>query len=269
MNSLQTTQNQQLTLQFLRTSSSIATAEQLAAVRMNPQIPRYGQLQKAERVNWLKDQIMVLNLLRHTKDVEELDVLIDAGATDDFIMESADYRALTQVEMQDAFKHGINGDYGEFFGITPVSLTCFLRGYQKAEKWQKAKAIIYAREKEQEEAERQKESRVLMAELKKRGIVGNSWGKKEKPAAEDSEEHRKKIARQREEIMRQYSGNPNIDRMFIGAVRSNTGIIRFMIGEGENTRSYSIPYPDKQLGFELSNAIQSYMIRRDKQLKNQ
>lgn len=201
---LTATTDQQLALQFLQTSSSIATPEQLALVRMNPQVPRFGQLQKAARVNWLKDQLMVLHYLRHIKEINELDILIDATSTDDAIMENPDFRCLTQVEIQDAFKHGINGEYGEFFGITAPTLIGFLRAYQKAEKWQKAKAIVYAKEKEAQEAEKAKENRMLY-EMRAHGLKLPFWGstrQKNQITPEESEAHRQKIARQREEILK-------------------------------------------------------------------
>ena len=200
------TVQQQLALQFLQTTNDIATAEQLAMVRMNPQIPRYGQLPIATRVNWMKDQLFVLSYLRHIKDPNPLDILIDAQSTDKSIMESDEYRHLTQVEIQDAFNKGINGEYGDFFGITTSTLSGFLRGYMKAEKWQKAKAIVYSREKErQEEEERRLHRAIYEKRLKefKMPFWPTTRGKKG-VTAQESEEHRKKIAQQREEILKHH-----------------------------------------------------------------
>ena len=176
---------------------------------MNPQIPRYAQLKKATRVNWMKDQILVLYYLRHIRDVNELDVLIDATSTDDAIMESPDFRCLTQIEIQDAFKHGINGEYGEFFGITTPTLVGFIKGYQKAEKWQKAKAIVYSEEQRKIASEKEKENR-LMYELRARNLQLPFWksSRKNTVTPEESEAHRKKIQQQREEILKaQNNGN--------------------------------------------------------------
>lgn len=206
------TVEQKMALSFLQTSSSIATPKQLAEYRNelvkapNGELvlahPRYGQLPIASRVNWMKDQLMVLSFLRHIKDPNPLDILIDAQAVDSAIMESSDYRALTQLEMQEAFRRGINGEYGEFFGITAASLTGFLRGYMKAEKWQAMKAICYAEEQKRIAEEREKENR-LHYELRLRGFV-NPWGKKEKKVVtpEESEAHRRLIEKQREEILK-------------------------------------------------------------------
>ena len=51
--------------------------------------------------------------------------------------------------------------------------------------------------------------------------------------------------------------------MFIGALRTNTGPIHIELG-GAGFDGYTIPMPDKQLGFELSLAIQNYYKRRNK-----
>lgn len=51
--------------------------------------------------------------------------------------------------------------------------------------------------------------------------------------------------------------------MFIGALRTNAGPLHIEL-LGEDHGSYTIPMPDKQLGFELSLAIQNYYRRRNK-----
>jgi hypothetical protein len=55
--------------------------------------------------------------------------------------------------------------------------------------------------------------------------------------------------------------NDAIERMFIGALRTNTGPIRIQMG-GATFDSLTIPSPDKQLGFEISLAVQSYYRRK-------
>ena len=58
-----------------------------------------------------------------------------------------------------------------------------------------------------------------------------------------------------------------IDRMFVGALRTNEGPIHISINN-ENFGDITLPYPDKRLMFEMSVAINSYLIRREKQLNN-
>lgn len=57
--------------------------------------------------------------------------------------------------------------------------------------------------------------------------------------------------------------NSDIDRMFIGELRSHTGPITISLMDSEGGARV-IPNPDKQLGFELSLAIQNYYRRRNK-----
>lgn len=210
------TREQQMALSFLQTSNSIATAQQLAEYRMAtvktedgkvvPAHPRYGQLKPGPRINWLKDQLLILNYLRHIKTATPLDILIDAQAADNAIMDSGEYRNLTQVEMQEAFNRGINGEYGEFFGITASTLTGFLKGYMKSQKWQSAKAIIYSREKEETITKEQK----LEYEMKAHGLKLPFWPstrEKKKVSAEESKAHREKIEKQREEILKAQTKN--------------------------------------------------------------
>ena len=54
--------------------------------------------------------------------------------------------------------------------------------------------------------------------------------------------------------------NSDIDKMLIGALRTHIGPLHIeLLGVGHG--SYTIPMPDKQLGFELSLAIQNYYRR--------
>lgn len=53
--------------------------------------------------------------------------------------------------------------------------------------------------------------------------------------------------------------NDNLDRMFAGALRTNTGTIIIKLGRGP---SWCIKSPDAQLGYELSLAFQSYYRRQ-------
>ena len=51
-----------------------------------------------------------------------------------------------------------------------------------------------------------------------------------------------------------------IARMFIGAIRTNTNPIHIELYGTDNV--WMIPTPDKQLGYELSLAIQNYYRRK-------
>jgi len=120
---------------------AIPDAESLAALRLDKSIPHYKDVQKGERINWLKSQIMTLNMIRHQM-VEGWQVEFDANALDDFIMDDHFAKDYTFPEIKDAFKRGLMGDYGEFFGITAESLYGFIRGYFMSAKKRKATEIV-------------------------------------------------------------------------------------------------------------------------------
>ena len=120
---------------------AIPDAESLAALRLDKSIPHYKDVKKVERINWLKSQIMTLNMIRHQM-VEGWQVEFDANALDDFIMDDHFAKDYTFPEIKDAFKRGLMGDYGEFFGLTAESLYGFIRGYFMSEKKRKATEIV-------------------------------------------------------------------------------------------------------------------------------
>lgn len=126
------------------TSSSlpaIPDAESLAALRLDKSVPHYKDVDRARRITWLKEQIITLNMIRHQM-TEDWQVEFDANALDEFIMDDHFASDYTFPEIRDAFKRGLMGDYGEFFGLTAESLYGFLRGYFMSEKKRKATEIV-------------------------------------------------------------------------------------------------------------------------------
>ena len=120
---------------------AIPDAESLAAVRMDSSVPHYQDLAKGERITWLKGQILSLNMIRHQM-VEDWQVEFDATALDEFIMDDHFASDYTLPEIKDAFKRGLMGDYGEYFGLTAESLYGFIRGYFMSAKKRKATEIV-------------------------------------------------------------------------------------------------------------------------------
>lgn len=170
------TQEQQTALQILRTSSSIATPEQLAALIKNPDVPRYCNLDNDARLAWLCDQINALNYMTHSaRASSEIDLLVEASMIDQAVMDDNAIRWLTQVEMQEAFRRGITKEYGEFFGITASSIVQFLRGFMSGEKRQRAKAIIRD-EEARKEREGQQRFWAEIERMKAEGKFTPTWG---------------------------------------------------------------------------------------------
>lgn len=135
------------------TSSSmpdIHDAESLAAVRLNKEVPHYKDLAQPKRIQWLKEQIMTLNMIRHQM-VEDWQVEFDAKVLDEFIMDDCYAKDYCFPEIKDAFKRGLMGDYGEYYGLTAESLYGFLRGYFMSAKKRKATEIVRMTLKGEEE----------------------------------------------------------------------------------------------------------------------
>lgn len=120
---------------------SIPDAKSLAALRLDKSVPHYKDLPKDKRTAWLKTQIMTLNMIRH-QIVEGWQVEFDAQTLDEFLMDDIYARDYTFPEIKDAFKRGLMGDYGDYYGLTAESLYGFLRGYFMSEKKRKATEIV-------------------------------------------------------------------------------------------------------------------------------
>ena len=170
------TKEQTTALQILRTSSSIATPEQLAALIQNPNVPKYCQLENEERLSWLCDQINALNYMTHSARItSEIDLLVEASMMDQAIMDNNAVRWLTQVEMQEAFRRGITKEYGDFFGITAGTVVQFLTGFMTGEKRQRAKALI-REEESRKEKEGQERFWKEIERMKAEGKFTPTWG---------------------------------------------------------------------------------------------
>ena len=193
--------HQQAAMQIFQTSSDISTPEKLAALLSNQAIARYKDLPPAIRKAWIGTQIYALSLILHYQTPNPMDVDIDSAFADQIIMED-EVASLRQVEMQEAFRRGIAKEYGDFYGITPATLLQFLKGYRASEKRQQAIAILYAKEKEETISAEKR----LEYELRAHGLQLPFWksSRKKEVSKEESEAHRKKIAQQREDILKRH-----------------------------------------------------------------
>lgn len=120
---------------------AIPDAESLAALRLDKSVPRYKGVPKEARIGWLKERILTLSMIRH-QSIEPWQVEFDAGVLDEFIMDDHFASNYTFPEIWDAFKRGMMGDYGDYFGLTAESLYGFIKGYFMSEKKRKATEIV-------------------------------------------------------------------------------------------------------------------------------
>ena len=98
--------------------------------------------------------------------------MLDASMMDDPVVSN-----LTSVEIQDAFRAGVTGVYGEFYGVTPKSLLGFLKSYISSEKKIEAHRLITMR---QEKEDREANERLWreIQEQKAKGMFVPTWGPK-------------------------------------------------------------------------------------------
>lgn len=206
---------QQTALQIASSSNKIATAEQLADLRASTMengmhvYPRYKELQEDVRLSWLNHQFFGLALIAHV-NIDPVTIRVDISTMDADIMSDPILKDLTLVEMQEAFKKGLNSEYGEYYGLSSVSLMKFLKGFLRSEKKASATAIFHRR---RERAEREANSRFFkeMHEAQSAGKIVlpdfsenkvNGPQKKRIFTDEESVAHREKVRLQAEEIYR-------------------------------------------------------------------
>lgn len=198
-------------IQTFRTSSdlpAIPTAEALAAVRTDPRFPRYSAVPKRDRVRWLSLQIMELQKLKHVKPTADT-ALLDAAALDERMMGDQYAADLTQPEIEQAFKDGLFGDYGDYYGINAPSLYGFIREFIGSEKKRDAAALVMKAHEERRRREAEEERRKIreeMEEAKRNGTfvpTGRAWYRPESVSnVTDSSDHRKMIEEQAREIIK-------------------------------------------------------------------
>ena len=107
--------------------------------------------------------------------------MLDASMIDDPVIAN-----LTSVEIQDAFRAGVTGSYGEFYGISPKTLLGFLKSYITSEKKLEAHRLITHRQVQEDKAANERLWREIQ-EQKAKGMFVPSWGPKYNFKKEDKQ----------------------------------------------------------------------------------
>lgn len=133
---------------------AVRTAEDLASVRLNEErFPHYGNMPMQVRRAWLTGKVIELNMIKHIRPDEDM-LVYDIAALDEYIMDDPIIRDLTQVEISRAFRLGIKGDFGEYYGLTADALFGFLEGFIRTpEKKESARLVRVARGLEKPKSE--------------------------------------------------------------------------------------------------------------------
>ena len=118
--------------------------------------------------------------------------------------------------MQEAFKKGIAGAYGDYFGLSYASLIKFLNGFLRSEKKMSATAIVnrHNAKLEQERNERffkelyaaQKAGKIELPDFSQHSINGPQA--KKVYTSEESAVHRERVRQQAVDILNNYSHDP-------------------------------------------------------------
>lgn len=204
----------------LRTDSSdvcISTVSELVAVRLDEsRFPRYRNIPQGARLEWMSLQIKYLAAITRLRDFGKNETILIASALNGMIAEDAALADLTLPEIADAFKNGVFGKYGEFYGLSAPNLLNFLYSFLESEKKINAAAVVRKSKEailaERRKAEREAEQRKIQAEIaeaKRNGSFVPTWRVKYCPAkVEDTigrqdAEHRERVRLQAEAVMKQ------------------------------------------------------------------
>ena len=160
---------------MVQTNNKVGTVEKLAAHLLSPNVRRYRQGDEGKRKQWLFRQIGACYFIAHQKQPSWESITIDTDMLDASMMDDSVISNLTSVEIQDAFRAGVTGMYGEFYGISPKTLLGFLKSYIASEKKIEAHRLITHRQ-EQEDREANERLWREIQEMKKKGLYVPSWG---------------------------------------------------------------------------------------------
>lgn len=160
---------------MVQTNNKVGTVEKLAAHLLSPNARRYRRGDEDKRKQWLFRQIGACYFIAHQKQPSWESMTIDTDMLDASMMDDAVISNLTSVEIQDAFRAGVTGVYGEFYGISPKTLLGFLKSYISSEKKTEAHRLITRRQIAEDKEANERLWREIQ-EQKKNGMFVPTWG---------------------------------------------------------------------------------------------
>lgn len=203
-------------LQLQTTSSNlptIATPESLAEIRMDEaRYPHYRNIPPKARLEWLAGQAKYLSSIARIRDFDAREAILMATSLDEMILQYKDMAELTLPEMADAFKSGVFGIFGEFYGLSAPNLYGFLSSFLESSKKKDATSIVvkskeeaYREKKREEQEQRQRQIRAEIEAAKRRGEFIPTGRISFKPKmvndAISSAAHREMVRKQAREII--------------------------------------------------------------------
>lgn len=208
--------NQALQLQTSNSMTpAIVDADALAQIRLDEEhYPHYRNIATPARMKWMTGQIRYLASISRIRDIDAKESILMATSLDEMISTERDMMELTLPEIADAFKNGVFGNYGEFFGLSAPNLFGFIRSFLLSEKKRDATALVVKSKQDaflertaMERAARQRAIQEEIAEAKRSGSfvpTGQVWFKPQMVnSVISSKEHREKVRQQAREILNQ------------------------------------------------------------------
>lgn len=136
-------------------------------------------------------------MIKH-EDIDEDMLPLEAQVLDDYLIDSAETRDLIPQELDYCFRMGIAGKFGQYYGITPVSLYGFVQAYLRSRK--KFDSSFYERCINKEVAKKipsiEQADKVISHLNFKPNLVSD--------AIESDEAHREKIRLQAQQVYKEY-----------------------------------------------------------------
>lgn len=186
---------------------SIATPEDLVKARET--LPHFAMVSRDLRIHWLSFEILKYYRLSH---MQAVDTTADAIALDEMMMDDHIICDLTQPEIDEAFRKGIFGKYGKYYGVTAISLYSFLESFIDSEKKKTATAIInqnrLAMREEARKKREERERKALQKEIEKAKKEGTFTPQYKMPeigkpvkAFEPDYAHQEKVHQQAKDIL--------------------------------------------------------------------
>lgn len=207
--------NQTQQLQTINSNvPAINDAAMLAQVRMDVErFPHYRRIAQPVRLKWMAGQIQYLASISRIRDFDARENILMATALDEMICADRDMLELTLPEIADAFKNGVFGLYGEFYGLSAPNLFGYLNSFLASEKKREATAIVvkskaeaYREKTAAEQEERQRKIQEEIAAAKRAGTfvpTGRVWFKPQTVNdAIGASAHRKMVREQAREILK-------------------------------------------------------------------
>ena len=150
-------------IQALTTSKAgampaLVSAENIAGIMLDEKhFPRYRNIAQQKRMEWLSLEMKSLATIVRMKDFNAQEAVAASVVLDEMIMQDRFISDLTLIEMHSAFRNGVFGLYGEFYGISSPNLYGFLNSYLVSDKKVDANKIVRQQKEKEYEARRQKE----------------------------------------------------------------------------------------------------------------